>query len=136
MLPNSTFFEFQSVYEETMFELNETDKRYSNFLSGLIKIHNKSLFDCLSEYIEKERIERIELPWDSIGTVKSEECTKRQLKLSIGNKVSNIQQRIIRIANTKLGRLLKKDSEAEEMDLLTSLKDDYKLEGKDWSEHQ
>jgi hypothetical protein len=58
------------------------------------------------------------------------------LKLSIDNKVSNIQQRIIGISKRKLGKLSKKDSYVEEMDLLASLKEDYKGEGKDWSEHQ
>ena len=45
--------------------IKEDDKKYMNFLLGLIKIHNKCLVDCLSEYIEKERVDSFIFPWDT-----------------------------------------------------------------------
>ena len=65
ILPASAFFEYQTVYEERVFRIKEEDKKYENFISGLIKIHNKCLADCLTELLEKSRIDSIVFPWDT-----------------------------------------------------------------------
>lgn len=48
-------------------------------------------------------------------------------------KIEQIKKRIVSISNTKLGKLHKKDYDQEQINLLKSLKEDYKRQGKDWS---
>ena len=43
--------------------------------------------------------------------------------------------RIVKMSKTNLGKLRGRDIDTEEANLLESLKDDYKREGKDWSFH-
>jgi hypothetical protein len=47
-----------------VFTIAEDEKKYCNFLEGLIKINNLLLANCLSEILEKARIDRVILPWD------------------------------------------------------------------------
>lgn len=56
-----------------MFKIKEEEAKFSNFLSGLIKIHNKCLADSLLEFMEKDRQESIEFSWDSGAPTKSKE---------------------------------------------------------------
>lgn len=64
IIPNTLFYEYQIIYEEKYFVIAEEEKKYSNFLEGLIKIHNLLLRDCLSEVLEKKKSDKIILPWD------------------------------------------------------------------------
>jgi hypothetical protein len=64
VVPNTLFYEYQLIYEKKVFTIAEENKRYSNFLEGLIKIHNLLLANCMSEMLEKTRIDRVVLPWD------------------------------------------------------------------------
>jgi hypothetical protein len=65
IVPNTLFYEYELIYESEKFTIEEENKKYSNFLEGLIKIHNLLLANCLSEILEKDRIDRVVLPWDS-----------------------------------------------------------------------
>ncbi len=64
IVPNTLFYEYQQIYEAEKFTVSESEQKFSNFLEGLIKIHNLLLANCLSELLEKARIDRIILPWD------------------------------------------------------------------------
>lgn len=64
IVPNTLFYEYQQIYETEKFIVPESEKKFANFLEGLIKIHNLLLANCLSELLEKSRIDRIILPWD------------------------------------------------------------------------
>jgi hypothetical protein len=65
IVPNSLFYEYQLIYEASKFVVADDEKKYSNFLEGLIKIHNLLLANCLSELLEKNRIDSVVLPWDN-----------------------------------------------------------------------
>lgn len=47
-----------------MFKVSSEHKKYCNFLEGLIKIHNLSLANCLSEELERLRVDKLWHPWD------------------------------------------------------------------------
>lgn len=64
IIPQTLYYDYQQIYEDEHFMIPEDDKKYSNFLESLIKIHNLSLINCLSQLVEKTRMERIILPWD------------------------------------------------------------------------
>ena len=64
VVPGALFYEYQLKYEAEEFKIPEENKKYSNFLEGLIKIHNLLLANCFSETLEKVRLERAILPWD------------------------------------------------------------------------
>ncbi len=51
IVPNTLFYEYQQVYEAEKFVIPESDKKFSNFLEGLIKIHNLLLANCFSEML-------------------------------------------------------------------------------------
>ena len=97
----------------------------------MIKIHNKCLSDALSELLEKERIDRIVYPWD---TLKPIPCPLIQENSATQTILQEAKQKITKFSETKLGKLHGKDPEAEEIKLLNSLKIDYQDEGKDWCE--
>lgn len=65
IVPNTLFYEYELIYESEKFIIEEDNRKYSNFLEGLIKIHNLLLANCLSEILEKHRIDRVILPWDN-----------------------------------------------------------------------
>ena len=48
IIPQTLYYDYQQIYEDEHFMIPEDDKKYSNFLESLIKIHNLSLINCLS----------------------------------------------------------------------------------------
>ena len=48
IVPNTLFYEYQFIYEEEVFKVSESDKKYTNFLEGMIKIQNLLLANCMS----------------------------------------------------------------------------------------
>jgi hypothetical protein len=64
IVPHTLFYEYQIIYEEKVFKIEEKDKKYSNFLEGLIKYQNILLTNCMTDALEKARIDRVILPWD------------------------------------------------------------------------
>lgn len=129
-MPNNAFFQYQPIYEQREFVIKQDDKKYSNFLSGLIRIHNKCLSDCFSEFMEKERIERINFPWDQVCPMKSEDRMKDQIREKMPNIIRENKKKIVQISGTRLGRLYRRDTQREQNNLIESLRQDYKRQGK------
>ena len=102
----------------------------------MIKVHNKCLSDAFSEILEKERIDNIILPWDSLKPARDSEQSSVKKFDDLRGKFDETKSRIIKMSKTNLGRLRGKDIDSEEANLLSSLKEDYKREGKDWSCHE
>ena len=87
--------------------------KYSNFLSGLIKIHNKCLSDAISEIIEKDRIDSIVFPWDTRKPTRNDDKFIEKQESKIEEKINDSMKKVVKISNTKLGKLYRRDMEAE-----------------------
>lgn len=51
IIPNTLFYEYQLIYEAEKFIVPEENKKYSNFLEGLIKLQNLALTNSLSDML-------------------------------------------------------------------------------------
>lgn len=133
IVPHTLFYQYQIKYQDEKFVIPEEDKKYSNFLEGLIKIHNLLLVNCFSEMLEKTRIDKVVLPWDNkydAGRHKEKRFAKKNLEAELSKIISTICS----CAFMRVGQFHKSlQDEVEERKILLSINQEYKSEGNDWT---
>lgn len=130
IVPNSLFYEYQLIYEASKFVVAEEEKKYSNFLEGLVKIHNLLLANCLSEMLEKDRIDSVVLPWDAHAPRHSPRLSRSSLQQELRKMIDGI----CRAAFLQVGKFhARLDDPQEEEKMLRAINQEYKAEGNDWN---
>ena len=134
IVPNSVFYEYQLIYEGAVFRISEEDRKFSNFLEGLIKVHNLLLANCLSETLEKTRNDRIVLPWEWRFEPQRSASRQQYDRSSLEADLALLIDQICRSSVQRLGRFhVRLDSAEEELKMLRSINEEYKNEGSDWN---
>lgn len=133
IVPNSVFYEYQLIYEGSLFRIEERDRRFSNFLEGLIKVHNLLLANCLSETLEKARSDRLVLPWEHRFEPQRSAARQQYNRTSLEADLARMIDQICRSSSQRLGRFhARLDNAEEELKMLRSIHEEYQKEGSDW----
>jgi inhibitor of KinA sporulation pathway (predicted exonuclease) len=92
------------------------------------------LRDCLSEVLEKKKIDRIVLPWDQKFDPNRSNNKKRYGRQELEDGLSKIIDNICGFAFMRVGQFHRRiDDFVEEKKMLKSISQEYQNEGNDWS---